>query len=62
MTEEWKNLTEEAKNKYNVEAKDLLEKYKIQLKKWEEAMIEAGHYNFIKSNVKPTFETRKREK
>lgn len=60
MTEEWKNMTVEAKNKYNVEAKDLLEKYKVQLKKWETAMMKEGYYNLL--SVKPTVEVRKREK
>lgn len=62
VTEEWKNMPMEDKNKYNAEAKDLLEKYKIELKKWQEDMIKAGHYDFVKLNVKPKLETRKREK
>ncbi|XP_011705194.1 PREDICTED: transcription factor A, mitochondrial isoform X2 [Wasmannia auropunctata] len=41
VTEEWKNMPMEDKNKYNAEAKDLLEKYKIELKKWQEDMIKA---------------------
>ncbi|XP_071628252.1 transcription factor A, mitochondrial isoform X1 [Temnothorax longispinosus] len=41
VTEEWRNMTTEDKNKYNAEAKDLLEKYKIEMKKWEEDMIKA---------------------
>lgn len=55
-------MTVEAKNKYSAEAKDLLEKYKIEMKKWEEDMIQAGHYNFIKSNVKHKLDTQKYEK
>lgn len=62
VTNEWKNMTIEAKNKYSAEAKDLLEKYKIEMKKWEEDMIQAGHYNFVKSNIKHKLETHKREK
>ncbi|KAL0126623.1 hypothetical protein PUN28_005170 [Cardiocondyla obscurior] len=41
MSEEWKNMTTEAKNKYNEESKNLLEKYKIEMKKWEDNMIQA---------------------
>ncbi|XP_011862122.1 PREDICTED: transcription factor A, mitochondrial isoform X2 [Vollenhovia emeryi] len=41
VTEEWKDLTLEAKNKYSAEAKDLYEKYKVEVKKWEEDMIQA---------------------
>lgn len=52
----------EAKNKYSTEAKDLLQKYKVEIKKWEEDMIQAGHYNFVKSSSKQKSETHKREK
>lgn len=51
----------EAKNKYSTEAKDLLQKYKVEVKKWEEDMIQAGHYNFVKFSSKKS-ETHKREK
>jgi len=47
------------KSKYNAEASDLFKKYKIEMQKWEEEMIQAGHYNIIKSNVKHKLETDK---
>ncbi|XP_018403890.1 PREDICTED: transcription factor A, mitochondrial isoform X2 [Cyphomyrmex costatus] len=59
---EWKNMTVEAKNKYNAEASDLFKNYKIEVEKWKEEMIQAGHYNIVKSNVKSKLETHKREK
>lgn len=52
VSKEWKNLTKEAKEKYVAEATHLLEKYKIDLKKWEQDMIQAGHHNLLKSNIK----------
>lgn len=52
----------EAKDKYYIQANNLLEKYKNEIKKWEEDMIQAGHYNFVKSNIKHKLETHKREK
>jgi len=55
-------MTTETKTKYSAEAKDLLDKYKIEIKKWEEDMIQAGYYNFVKSNVKHKLETHKHEK
>jgi len=45
-------MTTEAKQKYVTEAARLLEKYKIEIKKWEEDMIQAGHHNLLTSNVK----------
>ncbi|XP_011061149.1 PREDICTED: transcription factor A, mitochondrial [Acromyrmex echinatior] len=62
ITNEWKNLTMVNKSKYNVEASDLFKKYKIELQKWKEEMIQAGHYNIVKSNVKHKLETDKHEK
>lgn len=44
-------MTQETKNKYVTEATQLLEKYKIDVKKWEEDMIRAGHRDLLKSNV-----------
>ncbi|KAG5316723.1 TFAM factor, partial [Acromyrmex insinuator] len=41
ITNEWKNLTMVNKSKYNVEASDLFKKYKIELQKWKEEMIQA---------------------
>lgn len=55
-------MTLEAKDKYRTQANNLLEKYKSEIKKWEEDMIQAGHYNFVKSNVKHKLKTHKREK
>ncbi|KAL6447875.1 hypothetical protein ACFW04_000155 [Cataglyphis niger] len=49
MSKEWKNLTMEAKNKYTAEAAQLLEKYKTDIKKWEENMIQKGHQDLLKS-------------
>ncbi|XP_018378487.1 PREDICTED: ARS-binding factor 2, mitochondrial [Trachymyrmex cornetzi] len=62
ITNEWKNMTMINKSKYNAEASDLLKKYKIEMQKWEEEMIRTGHYNIVKSNIKPKLETDKYEK
>ncbi|XP_039308055.1 transcription factor A, mitochondrial isoform X2 [Solenopsis invicta] len=51
VTNEWKNMTIEAKNKYSAEAKDLLEKYKIEMKKWEEDMIQADQRHESTENL-----------
>lgn len=51
----------ETKNKYKAEAKDLQEKYNIEIKKWEEGMIQAGH-NFIRSSVKTSDSTKHKPK
>ncbi|XP_011636699.1 transcription factor A, mitochondrial [Pogonomyrmex barbatus] len=59
VTEEWKNITIEIKNKYNAEAKELIEKYKIDMKKWKEDMIRAGHHNIVKPNIKHKSESLK---
>ncbi|XP_012219214.1 transcription factor A, mitochondrial isoform X2 [Linepithema humile] len=59
LSEEWKNMTTEAKEKYVVEATHLYEKYKIELKKWEEDMIQAGHHNLLKSNVKSNVKSKR---
>ena len=52
ISKEWKNLTVEAKNKYIAEAAQLSEKYKTEIKKWEENMIRAGHQELLKSVLK----------
>lgn len=52
VSKEWKNMTKEAKEKYVAEATQLRDKYKIDLKKWEKNMIQAGHQNLLKSNTK----------
>ncbi|XP_018403889.1 PREDICTED: transcription factor A, mitochondrial isoform X1 [Cyphomyrmex costatus] len=61
---EWKNMTVEAKNKYNAEASDLFKNYKIEVEKWKEEMIQAdqqhestkgmvlcGNKNILKTTV-----------
>lgn len=52
MSNEWKNLTIEDKNKYIAKAERLSEKYKIELKHWEENMIREGHQDLLKSTLK----------
>lgn len=54
-------MTTEAKAKYSAEAKDLLEKYKNELKQWRKDVNTAGCYNFTKS-YKYELETDKHEK
>ncbi|XP_018351305.1 PREDICTED: transcription factor A, mitochondrial [Trachymyrmex septentrionalis] len=62
LANEWKNMTTVDRNKYNAEANDLAKKYKIEMQKWKEEMIQAGHYNIVKSNVKHKLQTDKHEK
>lgn len=57
ISKEWKNLTIEDKNKYTAKAARLLEKYKIELKNWEENMIREGHQNLLKSTFKSKCDT-----
>ncbi|XP_029164384.1 transcription factor A, mitochondrial isoform X2 [Nylanderia fulva] len=57
LSTEWKNLTMEAKNKYIVEAAQLTEKYKTEVKKWEENMIRTGHQDMLKSTLKSKRDT-----
>lgn len=52
ISKEWKDMTKEVKTKYMDQAKHLAEKYKAELQKWEEDMIEAGHRDLVKSSVK----------
>ncbi|XP_011258733.1 transcription factor A, mitochondrial isoform X1 [Camponotus floridanus] len=52
MSNEWKNLIIEDKNKYIAKAARLSEKYKIELKNWEENMIREGHQDLLKSTLK----------
>lgn len=62
ITNEWKNMTMINKSKYNAEASDLYKKYKIEMQTWQDKMIQAGHYDIVKSNVKRKLETDKHEK
>jgi len=52
MAKEWRNMSADAKNKYVVDATKLIENYKIDMKKWEQDMIQAGHYDLLKSDAK----------
>ncbi|XP_072745474.1 transcription factor A, mitochondrial isoform X1 [Anoplolepis gracilipes] len=52
LGKEWKNLTMEAKSKYITDAAQLSEKYKVEIKKWEENMIREGHQDLLKSTLK----------
>lgn len=52
-------MTTEAKEKYIAEATQLYEKYKIDLKKWEKDMIQAGHDNLLKSDVKSNVKSKR---
>lgn len=45
-------MTIEAKSEYTAETAKLQEKYKVEMKKWEESMIQAGHCDLLKSNYK----------
>lgn len=47
----------EAKNKYIAEAARLSEKYKTDIEKWEEDMIQKGHQDLLKSTPKSKHNT-----
>jgi hypothetical protein len=52
MAKEWKDMSVDAKSKYVAEATKLIENYKIDMKNWEQNMIQAGHHDLLKSNAK----------
>lgn len=57
ISKDWKNLSIEDKNKYTAKAARLSEKYKIELKNWEENMIREGHQDLLKSTFKSKRDT-----
>ncbi|XP_025157047.1 transcription factor A, mitochondrial isoform X2 [Harpegnathos saltator] len=52
LSNEWNKMTTEDKDKYYTEAKELQEKYNTDLKKWEQNMIQMGHFDLLRSNTK----------
>ncbi|EZA60716.1 Transcription factor A, mitochondrial [Ooceraea biroi] len=52
ISKEWKDMTMDAKNKYVTEATKLFENYKVDVKKWEQDMIQAGHHDLLKPSIK----------
>ncbi|RLU25751.1 hypothetical protein DMN91_001909 [Ooceraea biroi] len=57
ISKEWKDMTMDAKNKYVTEATKLFENYKVDVKKWEQDMIQAGHHDLLKPSIKSKRDT-----
>ncbi|KAH0953773.1 hypothetical protein HN011_009212 [Eciton burchellii] len=54
MAKEWKDMSVDAKSKYVAEATKLIENYKIDMKNWEQNMIQAECPNRIKTQITDT--------
>ncbi|XP_058805307.1 transcription factor A, mitochondrial isoform X2 [Phymastichus coffea] len=49
MSQEWKNMSDDLKQKYVMKTKAQMDKYKEEIMKWEERMIREGHLDVVRS-------------
>ena len=49
MAKEWENISPSEKQKYDNDAKTVLEKYRSDMLKWEESMVRQGHLDVVRN-------------